>query len=83
MSHIPVRSPGRVPKIEIKLNGDAKKFTKGHKRATTEFAEANGAIPPRIHFQPESEPDQESASEPEILGAKSPLGMPYMSSVSS
>jgi serine/arginine repetitive matrix protein 2 len=80
-SHIPVRSPGRVPKIEIKLNGDAKKFTKGHKRATTEFAEANGAIPPRIHFQPESEPEQDSASEPEILGAKSPLGMPYMSSV--
>ncbi|KAF8265240.1 hypothetical protein EI94DRAFT_1736338 [Lactarius quietus] len=72
-SHIPVRSPGRVPKIEIKPNGDAKKFMKGHKRATTQFAEANGAIPPRIHFQPEPEPEQESASEPENLGAKSPL----------
>ncbi|KAI9446686.1 hypothetical protein H4582DRAFT_594749 [Lactarius indigo] len=47
-SHIPVRSPGRVLKIEMKPNGGVKKFTKGHKRATTEFAEANGAIPPRI-----------------------------------
>ena len=79
LSHIPVRSPGRVPKIEVKLNGDAKKFTKGHKRATTEFAEANGAIPPRIHIQPELEPKLESASEPENLGAKSPLGMPSKS----
>lgn len=82
-SHIPVRSPGRVPKIDIKPNGDAKKFTKGHKRATTEFAEANGAIPPRIHFQPESEREQDSASEIENLGAQSPLGKPYISSVSS
>ena len=82
-SHIPVRSPGRVPKIEIKLNGDAKKFTKGHKRATTEFAEANGAIPPRVHIQPELESELELASEPENLGAKSPLGTPYNSLVSS
>lgn len=76
-----MRSPGRVPKIEVKLNGDVKKFAKGHKRATTEFAEANGAIPPRIHFQPEFE--QDSTSEPENLGAKSPLGKPYISAVSS
>ena len=79
MSHIPVRSPDRVPKIEIKLNGDAKKFTKGHKRATTEFAEANGAIPPRIHLQLERESDLESASE--NFDAKSPLGMSYLFSV--
>ncbi|KAH9001503.1 hypothetical protein EDB92DRAFT_69160 [Lactarius akahatsu] len=47
-SHIPVRSPGRILKIDMKPNGGVKKFTKGHKRATTEFAEANGAIPPEI-----------------------------------
>ncbi|KAH9060095.1 hypothetical protein EDB87DRAFT_1618552 [Lactarius vividus] len=47
-SHIPVRSPGRILKVEMKPNGGVTKFTKGHKRATTEFAEANGAIPPRI-----------------------------------
>jgi serine/arginine repetitive matrix protein 2 len=82
-SHIPVRSPGRVPKIETKQNGDVKKFTKGHKRATTEFAEANGAIPPRIHIQPELERELESASEHEILGSRSPQGLPSMSSVSS
>lgn len=63
-SYIPVRSPGQVPKVEIKRNGDAKLFAKGHKRATTEFAEANGAVPPRIHFQPEPEPEPEIMSEP-------------------
>ncbi len=82
-SHIPVRSPDRVPKIEMRQNGDAKKFTRGHKRATTEFTEANGAIPPRIHIQTEPEPELESASEPENLSAKSPQGLPSKSSVSS
>ncbi|KAI9509431.1 hypothetical protein F5148DRAFT_1187964 [Russula earlei] len=58
-SHIPVRSPGRVPKVEIKWNGDVHaSFKRGHKRATTEFTEANGAVPPKIHFQ-KSEPDLE------------------------
>ncbi|KAH9030630.1 hypothetical protein EDB85DRAFT_1412965 [Lactarius pseudohatsudake] len=47
-SHIPVRSPGRILKIDMKPNGGVKKFTKGHKRATTDFAEANGVIPPKI-----------------------------------
>ena len=82
-SHIPVRSPARVPKIETKQNGDVKKFAKGHKRATTEFAEANGAIPPRIRFQPELEPEVESASEHENLGARSPQGLLSKSSISS
>ncbi|KAH9034875.1 hypothetical protein EDB85DRAFT_1889598 [Lactarius pseudohatsudake] len=71
-SHIPVRSPGRVPKVKLKQNGDAKEFTKGHKRATTEFAEANGAIPPRVRIQPLPGPELESASELENLGVKSP-----------
>ncbi|KAH9039046.1 hypothetical protein EDB84DRAFT_1437098 [Lactarius hengduanensis] len=48
VSHIPVRSPGRILKIDMKPNGGVKKSTKGHKRATTDFAEANGAIPPKI-----------------------------------
>ncbi|KAI0254145.1 hypothetical protein BJV78DRAFT_1188986 [Lactifluus subvellereus] len=63
-SYIPVRSPGQVPKVAIKRNGDAKSFAKGHKRATTEFAEANGAVPPKIHFLPEPEPEPEFTSEP-------------------
>ncbi|KAN0134036.1 hypothetical protein V8E53_008254 [Lactarius tabidus] len=74
----PEHSPPPVHQSMARNAGSMKqshisKFTKGHKRVTTEFAEANGAIPPRIHFQPESEPEQDSASEPEILGAKSPL----------
>ncbi|KAH9034872.1 hypothetical protein EDB85DRAFT_1889595 [Lactarius pseudohatsudake] len=66
-SHIPVRSPGRVPKIK---NGDAKEFTDGHRRATTEFAEANGAIPPMVRIQPSPGPELEStpSSELENLG---------------
>jgi hypothetical protein len=64
-SNIPVRSPGQVPKVEIRRNGDARAFTKGHKRTTTEFTEANGAIPPKIHFQPELEPEPEFTSEHE------------------
>ncbi|KAH9083633.1 hypothetical protein EDB83DRAFT_2511952 [Lactarius deliciosus] len=75
-SHIPVRSPGRVPKIKLKQNGDTKEFTKGHKRATTEFAEANGAIPPRVRVQPLPGPELESASELENLGVKSPQARP-------
>ncbi len=52
-------------------------FTKGHKRATTELAEAHGAIPLKIHIRPVIEPelDLESASEPDNLGAKSPQGL--------
>jgi hypothetical protein len=68
-SHIPVRSPGQVPKVAIKRNGDVRAFTKGHKRATTEFTEANGAVPPKIQLEPEPE----STSEPEI--AKSLRGL--------
>ncbi|KAI9442313.1 hypothetical protein H4582DRAFT_1272705 [Lactarius indigo] len=71
-SYIPVRSPGRVPKIKLKQNDDAKEFTKGHKRTTTEFAEANGAIPPRVRIQLSPGPELESASELENLGVKSP-----------
>ncbi|KAI0067171.1 hypothetical protein BV25DRAFT_1819465 [Artomyces pyxidatus] len=59
-SHIPVRSPGKVPKVESSKNGEASRYTKGHKRATTEFTEANGAVPPKIHL--EAEPDSESSS---------------------
>ena len=72
-SHIPVRSPGQVPKIEIKRNDDVRTFTKGHKRATTEFTEANGAVPPKIHFQPE--PELELTSEPESTDVKSLRGL--------
>ena len=62
-SHIPVRSPSQVPKVEIKRNGRAQPFTKGHKHTTTEFTEANGAIPPKIHFQPDPELELEPTSE--------------------
>ncbi|KAI0316515.1 hypothetical protein OF83DRAFT_240677 [Amylostereum chailletii] len=59
-SHIPVRSPGKVPRVE-KINGHPKPpvetFKKGHKRAGTEFSEANGAIPPRIVVDSEQETD--------------------------
>ena len=64
-SHIPVRSLGQVPKVAIKRSGNGQIFTKGHKRATTEFSEANGAVP-RIHL-----PEPEFASEPESMGAPS------------
>ena len=37
-SHIPVRSPGQVPRVAIKRSADGLAFTKGHKRATTEFS---------------------------------------------
>src|SRR5258708_21786790 len=36
-SHIPVRSPGHVPKVVMKRNDDGQTFSKRHKRATTEF----------------------------------------------
>jgi hypothetical protein len=64
-SYIPVRSPSQVQKVEIKRNGHAQPFAKGHKRTTTEFTEANGAIPPKIHFQPDPELELELTSEPE------------------
>jgi serine/arginine repetitive matrix protein 2 len=64
-SHIPVRPPGQVPKVEIRWNVDAKTFTRGHKRATTEFTEANGAIPPNVQFQPE--PEREPEPQDELL----------------
>jgi serine/arginine repetitive matrix protein 2 len=69
-SHIPVRSPGQVPKVVIKRGGDGQTFTKGHKRATTEFSEANGAVPPKIHL-----PEPEFASESESMGAPSLRGL--------
>ncbi|KAI0298524.1 hypothetical protein BC826DRAFT_1103024 [Russula brevipes] len=62
-SHIPVHSPDKVPKVEIKRNGDVRAFTKGHRRATTEFTEANGAVPPNIYSRPEPELEPELASE--------------------
>ncbi|KAH8994086.1 hypothetical protein EDB92DRAFT_1944349 [Lactarius akahatsu] len=62
-SHIPVRSPGRVPKIK---NGDEKEFTDGHRHATTEFAEASGAIPPTVCIQPSPGPELESTSNSEL-----------------
>ena len=65
-SHIPVRSPGQVPKVAIKRIGDGQTFTKGHKRATTEFSEANGAVPPKIRL-----PEPEFASESESTNAPS------------
>ncbi|KAI0276340.1 hypothetical protein BGY98DRAFT_1098220 [Russula aff. rugulosa BPL654] len=46
-NHIPVRSPGQVPKVVIKRSGDSQTFMKGLKCATTEFSEANGAVPPK------------------------------------
>jgi serine/arginine repetitive matrix protein 2 len=69
-SHIPVRSPGQVPKVVIKRSGDGQTFTKGHKRATTEFSEANGAVPPKIHL-----PEREFASESESTDAPSLRGL--------
>jgi serine/arginine repetitive matrix protein 2 len=74
-SHIPVRSPNQVPKVEIKRNGHVQAFTKGHRRTTTEFTEANGAIPPKIHFQPEPELGPELTSEHESTAAKSLQGL--------
>ena len=74
-SHIPVRSPTQVPKVEIKRKSRAQPFTKGHKRTTTEFTEANGAIPPKIHFQPDPELELEPTSEPESAAAKSLQGL--------
>jgi serine/arginine repetitive matrix protein 2 len=74
-SHIPVRSPGQVPKVAINRNGDARAFSKGHKRATTEFTEANGAVPPRINFPVQPELDLEFTSESESTNAKSPRGL--------
>ncbi|TFY81628.1 hypothetical protein EWM64_g2393 [Hericium alpestre] len=59
-SRIPVPSPGKA-----KLNGvGATGFRKGHKRTVTEFSEANGAIPPRIKVEAESEPETEPETEP-------------------
>ena len=74
-SHIPVRSPSQVPKVEIKRNGHARPFTKGHKRTTTEFTEANGAIPPNIYLQPDPELEFEPTSGPESTTAKSLPGL--------
>jgi hypothetical protein len=68
-SHIPVRSLGQVPKVAIKRSDDGQTFTKGHKRATTEFSEANGAVP-RVHL-----PEPEFVSEPESMGAPSLRGL--------
>ncbi len=64
-SHIPVRSLGQVSKVTIKQSGNGQMFTKGHKRATTKFSEANGAVP-RIHL-----PEPEFTSEPKSMGAPS------------
>jgi hypothetical protein len=61
-----LRSPGQVPKVAIKRSGDGQTFTKGYKRATTEFSEANGAVPPKIHL-----PEPKFASESENMGAPS------------
>ena len=83
-SHIPVRSPGQVPKAAIQRNGDVRAFTKGHKRATTEFMEANGGVPPNIHLQAQPELEPEFTSEPESTNTNSlrglfiPLQLPSM-----
>ena len=72
-SHIPVRSPGQVPKVAIKRSGDGQIFTKGHKRATTEFSEANGAVPPKIHLpEPEFASESESVDVPSLRGLLPP-----------
>jgi hypothetical protein len=62
-SHIPVRSPGHV----IKRRGDGQMFKKGHKHATTEFSEANGGVPPKIHL-PKPEFASESVDVPSVRG---------------
>ncbi|KAA1475142.1 hypothetical protein DENSPDRAFT_883330 [Dentipellis sp. KUC8613] len=49
---VPKRSPPKAESVS-----KAESFRRGHKRATTEFSEAHGAIPPRIHI--EAEPDHE------------------------
>jgi serine/arginine repetitive matrix protein 2 len=74
-SHIPVRSPGQVPKAAIQRNGDVRTFTKGHKRATTEFMEANGGVPPKIHFQAQPELEPEFTSEPGSTNTNSLRGL--------
>ena len=72
-NHIPVRSPGQVPKVVIKRRGDSQTFTKGHKRATTEFSEANGAVPPKIHLpEPEFASESESIDTPSLRGLLPP-----------
>ena len=53
-------SPGQVPKVAMKRSGDGQTFTRGHKRATTDFSGTNGAVPPKIHL-----PEPEFASETE------------------
>jgi serine/arginine repetitive matrix protein 2 len=78
-SHIPVRSPDQVPKVEIKRNGNVRAFTKGHRRATTEFTEANGAVPPNIHSRPEPELEPEFASELGSTDVNSLRGLPSLS----
>ncbi|KAI0044998.1 hypothetical protein FA95DRAFT_1561637 [Auriscalpium vulgare] len=85
-SHIPVRSPGKIPKVENLREGEPSAFAKRHKRANTEFAEANGAIPPRILV--ESEPEESSAengdadsvreSDEDIQDAVTPVAKPII-----
>ena len=57
----------------IKRRGDSQTFTKGHKCATTEFSEANGAVPPKIHLpEPEFASESESIDTPSLRGLLPP-----------
>ncbi|KAF8492641.1 hypothetical protein F5888DRAFT_1858186 [Russula emetica] len=63
-------SPERSPSHVHRSTSQAKRrCTKGHKRATTEFSEANGAVPPKIHLH-----EPEFASESESMDATSLQG---------
>ncbi|KAF8486583.1 hypothetical protein F5888DRAFT_1640095 [Russula emetica] len=63
---LPERSPSHVHRSTSQAK---RRCTKGHKCATTEFSEANGAVPPKIHLH-----EPEFASESESMDATSLQG---------
>ena len=70
-----LRSPGQVPKVAIQRNGDVRTFAKGHKRATTEFMDANDGVPLKIHLQAQPELEPEFTSETESTNTNSLRGL--------
>ncbi|KZV69383.1 hypothetical protein PENSPDRAFT_485993 [Peniophora sp. CONT] len=82
-SHIPVRSPGKIQRAERHVPGTPAEdppssiFRRGHKRASTEFAEANGGVPPKIVVEEsdfgEEEEVRASLEEMSMSGGLEPL----------
>ncbi|KAI0030930.1 hypothetical protein K488DRAFT_87282 [Vararia minispora EC-137] len=60
-SKIPIRSPEKMPRAERYVGKDEENAPAAlrHKRANTEFIEANGAVPPRIVVETEEEDEEE------------------------